>query len=118
LKKSILGVALVFVVCVLSGCSASLEAKKGDYIISKGEQRILVAMQISRKDADNKTFATLKKSNVELVNYIVEDSQIYNELKVREEVKVTPKTNDKGEFVVMQSDPPQIVAGKIERLKD
>jgi hypothetical protein len=38
-----------------------------------------------------------------------------NELKVGEAVKATPKAN---EGVVRQSDPPQIVAGKIERLKD
>lgn len=68
-------------------------------------------------DAENKSFADFKKSNVEFVNYIVEDAQLYNELVIGEKVNVTPKTNEKGEYVVMQSDPPQIVAGKIERQK-
>jgi hypothetical protein len=61
------------------------------------------------------TFADFKKNDVELVNYIVEDSRLYDELKVGEAVNVTPKTNDNGEYVVMQSYPPQIVAGDIER---
>ncbi|CAI6087542.1 hypothetical protein COHCIP112018_05579 [Cohnella sp. JJ-181] len=51
-----------------------------------------------------------------MVYYIVEDAQVYAEVEIGDKVKVTPKTNDKGEYVVMQSDPPQIVAGKIERL--
>jgi hypothetical protein len=116
-KKLILGIILLFALYVLSGCSASIGAEKGDYIIAKEEQGILVAKHISRNDADNKTFADFKKSNVELVNYIVEDAQLYNELAIGEKVNVTPKTNDNGEYVVMQSDPPQIVAGKIERQK-
>ncbi|MDQ0887904.1 putative NUDIX family phosphoesterase [Paenibacillus sp. V4I9] len=118
MKKLVLGVALTLAVCVFSGCSASSEAEKGNYIIAKEEQRILVAKQISKKDAESKTFATFKKSNIELVYYIVEDSQLYNELRVGEKVNVTPKTNDKGEYIVIQSDPPQIVAGEIERQKD
>ncbi|WP_171647339.1 hypothetical protein [Paenibacillus phytorum] len=48
----------------------------------------------------------------------MEDSQLYNELRVGEKVNVNPKTNDKGEYIVMQSNPPQIVAGEIERQKD
>lgn len=118
MKKFVLGVALALAVYVLSGCSASSEAEKGNYIIAKEEQKILVAKQISRKDAESKTFAALKKSNVELVYYIVEDSQLYNELRVGEKVNVTPKTNDKGEYVVTDSYPPQIVAGEIERQND
>lgn len=81
------------------GCSASPEAKKGDYIISKEDQRILVAKNISKKDSENKTFADFRKNNIELINYIVEDTQLYNELRVGEKVNVTPKTNDKGEYV-------------------
>lgn len=115
MKKSVLGALILSV--VLSGC-VSAEAEKGDYIIAKEEQRILVAKQVSRKDAESKSFATLKKNNAELIYYIVEDSQLYNVLRVGEEVNVTPKTNDKGEYVVMQSDPPQVVAGEIERQKD
>ncbi|MEK4978764.1 DUF3221 domain-containing protein [Bacillus sp. FSL K6-6540] len=118
LRTLVLGAALVLAICMISGCSASPEAKKGDYIISKEGQRILVAKNISKKDSESKTFAELKKSNIELINYIVEDSQLYNELLIGEKVHVTPKTNDKGEYVVMKSDPPQIKAGQIERLKD
>jgi hypothetical protein len=51
---------------MLSGCSASPQAKKGGYIISKEDQRILVAKNISKKDSENKTFADLKKNNIEL----------------------------------------------------
>ncbi|MDQ0116744.1 hypothetical protein [Paenibacillus harenae] len=72
---------------------------------------------ISWKDAESKTFDALKKNDVEFVNYIVEDAQLYNELAIGEKVNVTPKTNDKGQYTIMQSDPPQIVAGKIERQK-
>lgn len=106
---------MLLFVCVLVGCSASSEAKKGNYIIAKEDNRILVAKQVSLKDAESKSFATLKKNNIELIYYIVEDSELYNELRVGEEVNVNPKTNDKGKYVVMQSDPPQIVAGVIER---
>ncbi|WP_181469874.1 DUF3221 domain-containing protein [Paenibacillus sp. MDMC362] len=118
MRRLALGAALVLALCMFSGCSASPEAKKGDYIISKEEQRILVAKNISKKDSESKTFADLKKNNIEIINYIVEDSQLYNELRIGEKVNVTPKTNDKGEYVVMKSDPPQIRAGQIERLKD
>ncbi|GGD85402.1 DUF3221 domain-containing protein [Paenibacillus nasutitermitis] len=118
MRKSVLGAALALAICMLSGCSASSEAEKGNYIISKEDQRILVAKNISRKDSENKTFAALKENNVELINYIVEDSKLYNDLKVGEKVHVTPKTSDKGEYIVMQSDPPQIIAGEIERDKD
>ncbi|WP_424767543.1 hypothetical protein [Paenibacillus sp. sgz302251] len=61
---------------------------------------------------------TLRNNNVELVNYIVEDSQVYNELKVGDAVNVTPKTNDNGEYVLMQSNPVQIVADKIEKERE
>ncbi|MGG4132187.1 DUF3221 domain-containing protein [Paenibacillus illinoisensis] len=118
MRRLVLGAALVLALCVFSGCSASPEAKKGDYIISKEDQRILVAKNISKKDSESKTFADFRKNNIELINYIVEDTQLYNELRVGEKVNVTPNTNDKGEYVVMQSDPPQIIAGQIERLKD
>lgn len=118
LRKLVLVAALVLAICMLSGCSASPQAKKGGYIISKEDQRILVAKNISKKDSESKTFADLKKNNIELINYIIEDSQLYNELRVGEKVNVTPKTNEKGEYVVMKSDPPQIRAGQIERLKD
>ncbi|MDQ0874253.1 hypothetical protein QFZ77_002912 [Paenibacillus sp. V4I3] len=117
MKKLVLGVTLVLVLCMISGCNASSEAEKGNYIISKEDQRILVAKNISRKDSES-NFTALKNNKVEFVNYIVEDSQLYNELRVGEKVNVTPKTNDKGEYIVMQSDPPQIVADKIERQKD
>lgn len=118
MRSLVLGAALVLVLCVFSGCSASTEAKKGDYIISKEDQKVLVAKNISKKDSENKTLADFRKNNIELINYIVEDTQLYNELRVGEKVNVTPKTNDKGEYVVMESDPPQIIAGQIERLKD
>ncbi|GIP43607.1 hypothetical protein J45TS6_20660 [Paenibacillus sp. J45TS6] len=118
MRKLVLGLALVFAICILSGCNASPEATKGDYIISKEDQRILVAKNITQKDSESKTFAEFKKNNIELINYIVEDTQLYNELEIGEKVNVTPKTNDKGEYTVMQSDPPQIIAGQIERLKD
>ncbi|MDQ0878850.1 hypothetical protein QFZ77_007509 [Paenibacillus sp. V4I3] len=117
MKKLVLGVTFVLVLCMHSGCSTSSEAEKGNYIISKEDQRILVAKNISRKDSES-NYATLKNNKVEFVNYIVEDSQLYNELRVGEKVNVTPKTNDKGEYAVMQSDPPQIVADKIERQKE
>jgi predicted NUDIX family phosphoesterase len=116
-KKLVLGITLALVFYVLSGCSASPEAEKGNYIIAKAEQRILVAKDISRNDAEKKTFADFKRSKVELVNYIVEDAQLYKELMIGDKVNVTPKTDDNGLYVVMQSDPPQIVAGKIERQK-
>jgi len=117
LKKFILGVALVIFVCVFTGCSSSSEGKKGNYIIAKEEQKILVAKDISWKDAESMDFEAFKKNDIELINYIVEDTLLYNELAIGESVHVTPKTNDKGEYVVMQSYPPQIVAGKIERQK-
>jgi hypothetical protein len=116
-KKLGLGIAFALALYVLSSCSSSSEAEKGNYIIAKEEQKILVARHISRNDAENKTLTDFKKNNVELINYIVEDAQLYNELAIGEKVNVIPKTNDKGEYVVMQSNPPQIVAGKIERLK-
>jgi hypothetical protein len=75
-----------------------------------------VANNITRNDMKNKNMADFKKSHVELINYIVEDAQLYNQLEVGEKVNVTPKTNERGDYVVMDSDPPQIVAGKIERL--
>ena len=59
---------------MLSGCSDSSEAEKGNYIIAKEKQRILVAKHITRNDAENKSFADFKKSDVEFVNYIVEDA--------------------------------------------
>lgn len=118
MRKLVLGLALVLALCILSGCKASPEATKGDYIISKEDQKILVAKNITQKDSESKTFTELKKNNIELINYIVEDAQLYNELEVGEKVNVTPKTNAKGEYAVMQSDPPQIIAGQIERLKD
>jgi hypothetical protein len=117
MKKLVLGVGLVLAIYLFSGCFASSEAKKGNYIIGKEEQRILVAKDISWKDAKIKTFEALKKNDVDLVIYIVEDAQLYKELAIGEKVNVTPKANDKGEYVVMQSNPPQIVAGKIERQK-
>ncbi|WP_171647341.1 hypothetical protein [Paenibacillus phytorum] len=51
MKNLVLVVALAITVCVHSGCSASSEDEKGNYIIAKEEQRILVAKQISKKDA-------------------------------------------------------------------
>lgn len=118
MRKLVIGLALVLAICMLSGCGASPEATNGDYIISKEDHNILVANNITQKDFESKTFSELKKNNIELINYIVEDIKLYNELKIGERVNVTPKTNDKGEYVVMQSDPPQIIAGQIERLKD
>ncbi|SFB04586.1 Protein of unknown function [Cohnella sp. OV330] len=116
-KMIILGATLWIVLCMISGCSASSpEAEKGDYVIDKEEQKILVATDISSNDAENHTFFDLKKRHVEMVYYIVEDAQLYNEVTIGDKVKITPKTNDKGEYVVMQSDPPQVIAGKIERL--
>ncbi|BBI32116.1 DUF3221 domain-containing protein [Cohnella abietis] len=117
MKKTTVGIVLALFVCVLAACSSSPEALKGNYIIAKQEQErsILVAKDISWKDAKRKTFADFRKNNVELVFYIVEDSQLFDDLKVGEAVKVTPKANENGEYIVMQSDPPQIVAGKIER---
>ncbi|WP_271755152.1 DUF3221 domain-containing protein [Cohnella sp. JJ-181] len=116
-KKIILGIALAVALCVLSSCRASSpEAEVGDYVINKEEQKILVAKDISSNDAESHNFSDLKKRHVEMVYYIVEDAQVYAEVEIGDKVKVTPKTNDKGEYVVMQSDPPQIVAGKIERL--
>ncbi|OME76899.1 hypothetical protein BK120_27525 [Paenibacillus sp. FSL A5-0031] len=117
LKKLVLGVALLIFVCVFAGCSSSSDDKKGNYIIAKEEQKILVAKDISWKDAENMDFETFKKNDIELINYIVEDTLLYNELAIGESVTITPKTNDNGEYVVMQSYPPQIVAGKIERQK-
>lgn len=114
--KWILGVTFA-VLYVLSGCSASSPAsEKGDYVIAKEEQRILVAKNISSSEAESHIYSELKKRDVEMVYYIVEDEQLYNEVAIGDKVKVAPKTNDKGEYVVMKSDPPQIVAGKIERL--
>ncbi|WP_160031488.1 DUF3221 domain-containing protein [Paenibacillus sp. An7] len=118
MRKLVIGVALALAICIFSGCNASLEATKADYIISKEDQSILVAKNITQKDSESKTFTELKKNNIELITYIVEDTQLYNELEIGEKVNVTPKTNDKGEYAVMQSDPPQIIAGQIERLKD
>ncbi|MEV5024838.1 DUF3221 domain-containing protein [Paenibacillus sp. LPE1-1-1.1] len=117
MKKLVMGLALALILCMLSGCNAPSEAAKGNYIIDKEDERILVAKNISRKESES-DFAALKKNNVELVYYIVDESQLYNELRVGEKVNVTPKTNENGEYVVMQSDPPQIVAGKIERVGD
>lgn len=77
-----------------------------------------MANGITRKEAESSTFAALKENDVELINYIVEDSQLYNELEIGEEVIVTPKANEKGEYIVMKSYPPQIVAGEIRRQKD
>ncbi|MGO4547886.1 DUF3221 domain-containing protein [Paenibacillus sp. 2TAB23] len=118
MRKLTIGAATVLAICLLSGCSVSSEAKKGNYIISKEDQRVLVANQISQKDSETKTFAALKKNNVELINYIVEDIKLYNELKEGDRVIVTPETDDTGVYVVMQSYPPQIVAGEIEVQKE
>lgn len=115
MKKLVM--SLVLILSMLSGCNAPSEAAKGNYIISKEDERILVAKNIFRKESES-DFADLKKKNVELVYYIVEDSQLYNELRVGEKVNVMPKTNENGEYVVMKSDPPQIVAGKIVRVED
>ncbi|WP_029192534.1 DUF3221 domain-containing protein [Paenibacillus harenae] len=114
MRKLFSGIAFAALTsCILSGCSVSSDVQKGNYIISKEDQRILVANNISQKDFESKNFAALKKNNVELINYIIEDAQLYNELQVGDKVKVTPRTNDNGEYVVMQSYPPQIVAGDI-----
>ncbi|MBM7568583.1 DUF3221 domain-containing protein [Paenibacillus sacheonensis] len=115
MKKAALGIVTFLLFVVLNGCRISPEAGTGDYIIAKDEQRILVAKNISRADAANQTLADLREKHVEVIAYILEDAGLYDELEVGNRVKVTPKTTDKGEYIVMQSDPPQIVAGKVVR---
>lgn len=117
-KRIVFGLILTLLMCVLSGCNAAFETDDGDFIISKDDQRILVAKNISQEDAANKSYADLKQENTEIINYIVEDIELYNDLKPGEQVNVTPKMSDDGTYIVMKSDPPQIVAGQIERFKD
>ncbi|CAM4411016.1 hypothetical protein FHS16_001050 [Paenibacillus endophyticus] len=117
MRKFALGAVIILAICMLSVCTSS-EAKKGNYIISKEDQRVLVANRISQKDSETKTFAALKKNNVQLINYIIEDIALYNELREGDRVIVTPETNGTGLYVVMQSYPPQIVAGEIVVQKD
>lgn len=116
-KRFVFALILTLLICVLSGCNAASETGYGDFIISKDDQRILVAKKISQEDAANKSYADLKE-NTEIINYIVEDLELYNDLKPGEQVNVTPKMSDDGTYIVMKSDPPQIVAGQIERFKD
>lgn|GEM_PF-3580174 len=113
MKQPVLCLTMLFAVLLFSGCSASSEPELGNYIVAKEEQRILVAKHISAKDAESKTIADLQKSNIELINYIVEDSELYHSLHIGDKVKVTPQSDDKGQYVVMQSDPPQIIAREI-----
>lgn len=117
-KRIVSGLILTLLICILSGCNAAPETGYGDFIISKEDQRILVAKKISQEDAASKTHAEMKQDNIEIINYIVEDIELYNELEPGEQVYVTPKTSTNGAYIVMKSDPPQIVAGRIERFKD
>ncbi|WP_422661174.1 DUF3221 domain-containing protein [Paenibacillus sp. EC2-1] len=117
-KRSVFVLVLTLLISILSGCNAAPETGYGDFIISKEDQRILVAKKVSQEDAASKTHDELKQDNIEIINYIVEDLELYNELEAGEQVNVTPKTSANGAYIVMKSDPPQIVAGQIERLRD
>jgi hypothetical protein len=117
LKKLAFGIVLALTLSIFSGCSVLSKAEKGNYIISKEGHNILVANEITLKAAKSKSFTELKKSNIDIISYIIEDSQLYNELVVGEKVIVTPKSSN-GLIVVMQSDPPQIVADDITRLNN
>lgn len=114
MRKLVIGVTLLFLLCTLSGCEIFWKSEIGDYILQKEKDRILVAKNISREDADH-PFADLREKKVNLIHYIVEDSELLEQLEVGDKVKVTPKVNEEGFYLVRQSDPPQIIAGKIER---
>lgn len=113
MRKSVIGVTLLVLLCTLSGCQVFSTSEVGDYILQKEDDRILVAENISREDADQ-PFGDLREKKVTLIHYIVEDSELLEQLEVGDKVKITPKVNEEGFYHVRQSDPPQIIAGGIE----
>ncbi|KRE34420.1 hypothetical protein [Paenibacillus sp. Soil522] len=121
--KRIFIVLLIAVVGLLIGCSN--QSEKGDYIIGKdignvndgNISMILVAKNIS-EDSKTKSISDFRKDETDLMYYHIEDANLYEDLNVGERVSVEPKTShlDGQEvYLVMQSDPPQVVAGKIIR---
>lgn len=114
---------LLIAVGLLIGCSN--QSEKGDYIIGKdignvndgNISMILVAKNIS-EDSKTKSISDFRKDGTDLMYYHIEDANLYEDLNVGERVSVEPKTSQlDGQEVyhVMQSDPPQVVAGKIIR---
>lgn len=114
MRKSLIGVTLLVLLCTLNGCQVFSTSEVGDYILQKEEDRILVAENISREDADH-SFGDLREKKVTIIHYIVEDSELLEQLEVGDKVKITPKVDEEGFYTVKQSDPPQIIAGRIER---
>ncbi|MCA0757757.1 hypothetical protein KP806_22090 [Paenibacillus sp. N4] len=122
MKRTLL-VFLIFVVGfgLLIGCSN--QSKKGDYIIGKEQNgnvsMILVAKNISEKESKKKkTISDYRKDETDLMYYHVEDPNLYEDLNVGERVSVEPKMfemDGQKLYHVMDSDPPQVVAGKITR---
>lgn len=113
-------VLIIAVVGLIIGCSS--ESEKGDYIIGKETDSnipmILVAKNISEEDSKTKSRSDFMKDGTDLMLYHIEDTNLYTDLSVGERVSIEAKTfkmdgKDVGE--VMQSNPPQTVAGKITR---
>ncbi|MGM0885282.1 MAG: hypothetical protein ACQEXQ_30100 [Bacillota bacterium] len=107
---------------MIIGCST--EPEKGDYIIGKeidsSIPMILVAKNISEEDSKTKSRSDFMKDGTDLMLYHIEDTNLYTDLSVGERVSVEAKTFkmdgiDVAE--VMQSNPPQTVAGKITRIR-
>ncbi|MFS0869055.1 DUF3221 domain-containing protein [Paenibacillus xylanilyticus] len=113
MRKPVIGAIVLTLLCSLSGCYFFSANETGDYIILKEEERILVAENIPQEEADS-NLAALREKKIKVISYIVEDTELYEQLEVGDKVKVSPKVNEEGFYVVGQSDPPQIVAGKIE----
>lgn len=117
-------VLLIAVVGLLNGCSN--QSEKGDYIIGKdignvndsNISMILVAKNISEEESKTKSQSDFMKEGTDLMYYHIEDVNLYEDLNVGERVSIEAKTFKKdGEDVsiVMESNPPQVVAGKIIR---
>ena len=109
---------------MLNGCSN--QSEKGDYIIGKdignvndsNISMILVAKNISQEESKTKSQSDFMKEGTDLMYYHIEDVNLYEDLNVGERVSIEAKTFKKdGEDVsiVMESNPPQVVAGKIIR---
>ena len=113
MRKAFIGMMLFVLLFTLSGCQIFSANEIGDYVILKEEERILVAENILREEADH-SLADLREKKVKVIQYMVEDSKLIDEIEVGDKVKVTPKVNEEGFYLVRQSDPPQIIAGKIE----
>ncbi|MDQ8734229.1 hypothetical protein [Paenibacillus sp. LHD-38] len=123
MRKTFL-VLIIAVFGLIIGCSN--QSEKGDYIIRKeignvndsNISMILVAKNISEEESKTKSQSDFMKEGTDLMYYHIEDENLYEDLTIGERVSVEAKTftmDGKEVSHVMQSNPPQTVAGEIIR---